>query len=114
MKFYLTAPKWNDKKCPHKDPLAKPTKFATLSGVTVIKVKNARYRLATVEGVFAVVNGRDIKISKSGKATKKVFCTWHGHQIESDFPELTLDLSNTEIIENYKGKVVKDLGKVKG
>ena len=50
MKFYLTAPKWNDKKCPRKDPLAKPTKTSSLSGVTVIKVKNARYRLSTIDG----------------------------------------------------------------
>jgi len=113
MKFYLTAPKWVDKKCPPKDPLAKPTKTSTLSGVTVIKVKNAKYRLATIEGIFAVVNGRDIKVSKTGKATKKVFCTWYGHQIESDFPELTLDLKNAEIIENYKGKVVTNIGKAK-
>ena len=113
MKFYLTAPKWDDKKCPHKDPFAKPTKTSRLSSVTVIKVKNARYRLATIDGIFVVVNGRDIKVSKSGKATKKVFCTWYEHQIESDFPELTLDLNNAEIIENYTGKVVTNIGKAK-
>jgi hypothetical protein len=113
MDFYLTAPKWNEKKCPHKDPSAKPTKIKTLSGVTVIKVKNAKYRLATIDGIFAVVNGRDIKVSKSGKATKKVFCLWYGHSILSDYPELTLDLENTEVIENYKGKVVVDIGSSK-
>ena len=73
MDFYLTAPKWVNKKCPDKDPLAKPIKTKTLSGVTVIRVKNARYRLAEFDGIFAVVNGNDIKISKSGKATKKIF-----------------------------------------
>lgn len=113
MDFYLTAPKWNDKKCPNKDALAKPIKTKTLSGVTVIKTKNAKYRLASFDGIFAVVNGSDIKISKSGKATKKVFCLWHGHSIPTDYPELTLDLANTEVIENYKGKVVVDIGKAK-
>jgi hypothetical protein len=113
MDFYLKAPKWNDKKCPRKDPLAKPTKSKTLSGVTVIKVKNAKYRLATIDGIFAVVNGRDIKVSKSGKATKKVFCTWYGHSIPTDYPELTLDPKNTEVIEGYTGKVVVDIGKAK-
>ena len=113
MDFYLTAPKWNDKKCPHKDPSAKPIKSKTLSGVTVIKVKNAKYRLASFDGVFAVVNGSDIKLSKSGKSTKKVFCLWHGRSIPTDYPELTLDLANTEVIEGYKGKVVVDIGKVK-
>lgn len=78
MDFYLTAPKWNDKKCPHKDPLAKPIKNKTLSGVTVIKVKNAKYRHATFDGIFAVVNGSDIKLSKSGKATKKYFACGMG------------------------------------
>ena len=110
MDFYLTAPNWNSKKCPDKDPLAKPIKTKTLSGVTVIRVKNAKYILAEFEGVFAVVNGSDIKVSKSGKATKKVFCLWHGHRLPTDFPELTLDLENTEVIENYKGKVVIDIG----
>jgi len=113
MDFYLKAPKWNDKKCPHKDPLAKPTKTKTLSGVTVIKVKNAKYRLATFDGIFAVVNGRDIKVSRLGKHTKKVFCTWYGHSVLTDYPELTLDPVNTEVIENYNGKVVIDLGTVK-
>ena len=113
MDFYLTAPKWNDKKCPNKDALAKPIKTKTLSGVTVIKTKNAKYRLANFDGIFAVVNGSDIKVSKSGKATKKVFCLWHGHSIPTDYPELTLDLANTEVIENYKGKVVVDIGKAK-
>jgi hypothetical protein len=110
MEFYLTAPRWNDKKCPHSDPYAKPIKTKNFSGVTVIRVKNAKYRLAEFDGVFAVVNGRDIKISKSGKATKKVFCLWHGHSLPTDYPELTLDLENTEVIENYKGKVVVDIG----
>ena len=113
MDFYLKAPKWNDKKCPHKDPSAKPTKTKTLSGVTVIKVKNAKYRLATFDGIFAVVNGRDIKVSKSGKHTKKVFCTWYGHSVLTDYPELTLDPANTEVIENYSGKVIVDLGAIK-
>ena len=111
MDFYLKAPKWDDKKCPRKDPNAKSKKTKNLSGVTVIHVKNANYRLATIEGVFAVVNGRDIKVSKSGKHTKKVFCTWYGHSITSDYPELTLDPNHTEVIENYTGKVVVDIGK---
>lgn len=111
MDFYLKAPKWDDKKCPHKDRDAKPNKTKTLSGVTVIRVKNANYRLATIEGVFAVVNGRDIKVSRSGKHTKKVFCTWYGHSITSDYPELTLDPNHTEVIENYTGKVVVNIGK---
>ena len=111
MDFYLKADKWNKKKCQDTDPYAIPLKTQKLSNVTVIKVKNASYRLATIEGVFAVVNGRDIKVSKSGKHTKKVFCTWYGHQIQTDFPELTLDLNHTEVIENYTGKVVVDIGK---
>lgn len=111
MDFYLKADKWNKKKCPDTDPYAIPLKTQKLSNVTVIKVKNASYRLATIEGVFAVINGRDIKVSKSGKHTKKVFCTWYGHQIQTDFPELTLDPNHTEVIENYTGKVVVDIGK---
>jgi hypothetical protein len=110
MDFYLTAPKWNDKKCPYTSPLAMPIKTKTLRGVTVIRVKNAKYRQAEIEGIFIVVNGSDIKISKSGKATKKVFCLWYGHRLPTDYPELTLDLANTEIIENFKGKVVINIG----
>ena len=113
MDFYLTAPKWTDKKCPSKDSEAIPIKTKTLSGITVIKVKNAKYRLAKLDGVFAIVNGSNIKLSKSGKATKKVFCLWHGHSLPTDYPELTLDLENSEVIENYKGKVVVDIGKLK-
>ena len=111
MDFYLKAEKWNSKKCPDTDPYAIPLKTQKLSNVTVIQVKNAKYRLATIEGIFAVVNGRNIKVSKSGKHTKKVFCTWYGHQIQTDFPELTLDPNHTEVIENYSGKVVVDIGK---
>jgi len=111
MKFYLEAEKWNAKKCKKEDPQAIPLKTQKLSDVTVIKVKNAKYRSATIQGIFAVVNGRDIKVSKSGKHTKKVFCTWYGHQIQTDFPEFTLDPKNTEVIENYTGKVVVDIGK---
>ena len=54
-------------------------------------------------------NGNSIKESKSGKGKKKVFCLWCGHQIKADFPELTLDISTTELIESFKGKVVTDL-----
>jgi hypothetical protein len=111
MNFYLKAPKWDSTKCKKEDPYAVPLTTKKLSNVTVIQVKNASYRLATIEGVFAVVNGRDIKVSKSGKHTKKVFCTWYGHQIQTDFPELTLDPNHTEVIENYTGKVVVDIGK---
>jgi len=111
MDFYLKAEKWNTKKCPDTDSSAIPLKFKKLSNVTVINVKNSKYRKATIEGVFVVVNGRDLKVSKSGKHTKKVFCTWYGHQIKTDFPELTLDPKNTEVIENYTGKVVVDIGK---
>jgi len=113
MDFYLKAPKWNDKKCPHTSKVAEPVKWRTVKDATVIKVTNATYRKAEFDGVFLVVNGNSIKESKSGKGKKKVFCLWYGHQIKTDFPELTLDIATTELIENYKGKVVIDLAEPK-
>jgi len=109
MDFYLKAYKWNDRKCPKESKVAVPVKWRTVKDATVIKVTNAKYRKAEFDGVFLVVNGNSIKESKSGKGKKKVFCLWYGHQIKTDFPELTIDIATTELIENYKGKVVIDL-----
>ena len=109
MDFYLKANKWNKKKCPNTSKVAEPVKWRSVKDVTVIKVTKAKYRGSVFDGIFLVVNGNSIKESKSGKGKKKVFCLWHGHQIKTDFPELTLDISTTELIENYKGRVVTDL-----
>jgi hypothetical protein len=109
MDFYLKAPKWHAKKCPNATKDATPVKWRSVKDATVIKVTKAKYRGSEFDGIFLVVNGNSIKESKSGKGKKKVFCLWYGHQIQTDFPELTLDISTTELIENYKGKVVTDL-----
>lgn len=109
MDFYLKADKWNDRKCPKESKVAEPAKWRTVQDATVIKVTNAKYRKAEFDGYFLVVNGNSIKEGKLGKGKKKVFCLWFGHQIKTDFPELTIDIATTELIENYKGKVVIDL-----
>jgi hypothetical protein len=113
MDFYLKAQKWNKKKCPNTSKLAQPVKWRTVKDATVIKVSRAKYRGSEFDGVFLVVNGSSIKESKSGKGKKKVFCLWYGHQIQTDFPELTIDIETTEVIDNYKGKVVVDLAEAK-
>ena len=109
MDFYLKAPKWHAKKCPNATKDATPVKWRSVKDATVIKVTKAKYRGSEFDGIFLVVNGNSIKESKLGKGKKKVFCLWYGHQIQTDFPELTLDISTTELIESYKGKVVTDL-----
>jgi len=109
MDFYLKAPKWNDKKCPKTTKHAVPIKYRTVKDVTVIKLAKANYRGSEFGGVFLVMNGSNIKESKLGKGKKKVFCLWFGHQIKTEFPEFTFELSDAEVIENYKGKVVTDL-----
>ena len=113
MDFYLKAPKWHAKKCPNATKDATPVKWRSVKDATVIKVTKAKYRGSEFDGIFLVVNGNSIKESKSGKGKKKVFCLWYGHQIQTDFPELTIDIATTEVIDNYKGKVVIDLSEAK-
>ena len=113
MDFYLKAPKWNEKKCPNTTKVAEPVKYRTVKDATVIKIVDAKYRGSEFSGVFLVVNGRYIKESKTGKGKKKVFCLWFGHQIDTDYPELTFDISNSEVIENYSGKVAINLANPK-
>ena len=114
MDFYLKAPKWNDKKCPRTTKKAKPVKFRAVKDVTIIKLDKATYRGSEFSGSFLVMNGSNIKESKTlGKGKKKVFCLWYGHQIKTECPEFTFDLSDAKVIENYKGNVVIDLAEPK-
>ena len=109
MDFYLKAPKWNAKKCPNTSKVAEPVKMRSVKDVTVIKLAKAKYRGSEFSGNFLVMNGSNIKESKSGKGKKKVFCLWYGHQIKTECPEFTFELSDAEVIENFKGKVVINL-----
>ncbi len=112
MDFYLNAPAWDYEKCPHVCENAVPVKTQSISNVSVIKIKNASYRNAKFDGTFVIVNGSGIKEARNGLGKKKVFCLWFGHRLAADYPELTFNIKDAEVIEGYRGKVVVDISEI--
>ncbi len=95
---------------PRTEPKATPIGTRHVQGVRAIRVQRARYRNATLNGVFEMVSEEPYE--SRGQMKVEVCCGWFGHQCPTNFPQLILDDDNCHysVISNYTGEVVDNLG----
>lgn len=101
--------KWDGQR--HTDKRARPTKFRHVQGVRAIQVKGGTYRSCLpIDGIFELVT--DPKDNKKNPGTQRaqVKCTWYGVTPPTCYPHLTFDANHYEILENFEGDVVDDIG----
>jgi hypothetical protein len=109
--FYDSAPLWNSKYCPMTCPTAKPMSLETVRNVSVIDVKGAMYRNASISGVFLLANA-EVQLPQRGRHRVKVFCRWFDHRLPSGVPiALLVDCEKAAIRHNYIGEVVSNISR---
>lgn len=97
-------PNW-DSKSPHTHEEAKVTKTRDVADVYAIKVTGAKYRLATLDGVFELVNPPTTELP--GRVT--VRCSWFGVTPPTTYPKLLISGATVIREPNYTGKVADDI-----
>lgn len=101
-------PNWKDN-TPHTNANAIPSRTRTVSGVTVIEVKNASYRGASnISGFFELVDRLAAPRNYKGKLCIEVYCAWHGVKPPTRYPMIAV--GNSFLIHrNYSGEVIDNL-----
>ncbi len=98
-------PDWDGDKTPHTNDKAEVTKTRAATNIDAIEVRGGKYRGATLDGVFELVNPPTAK--PPGRVL--VRCSWFGVTPPTTYPQL--DISGATVIKklNYSGQVVDDI-----
>jgi len=63
-----------------------------------------------IDGVFELVaDPKDIK-KKPGMQSAEVKCSWFGVKPKTCYPHLTVDPARYQILENFEGEVIDEIG----
>ena len=112
MDFYIKAPAWNHAKCTKLSSTAIEKSFKTIKAERVIKVVNAMYRNAEVNGTFVLAPSVKLPIGKIGKKRVEVYCCWFGHKLPSERGiKLLVQLASAQVKQDYVGDVVTNIAK---
>ena len=111
MLFFTSAPLMNSSLAPKTEPLAKPTRWQTVSNATVLKVQTGTYRKAVFSGVYLIdeIATAKHKDSKDGWSIAIVYCLWFGTRLKTRGIELKYQAESSELIKGYTGEVVSNL-----
>ena len=98
-------PDWDKDKTPHTHKKAKVTKRRNVTDVYAIEVTGAKYRSATLDGVFEVVDSPTAKLP--GRVV--VRCSWFGVTPPTTYPQLNISSATINHDPNFTGEVVDDI-----
>src|SRR5687768_13843642 len=104
-------PDWTDG-TPRTHPNATISRYRTVRGTRVIRVKGASYRNAALSGIFEVENQFDrdpIQTKPSGKSKVKIVCAWFGVIPTTTYPQLDITDAKYTIIKSYSGQVADNI-----
>lgn len=99
-------PNWVDGVTPHTNEHATVKSTRAISGVHAINVVGGKYRGATLNGIFELVNPPTAKLA--GRVL--VRCSWFGVTPPTTYPQLDITNATVKHIANYTGQVVHDIG----
>jgi hypothetical protein len=96
---------WDSQKTPHTNDKARVIKTRNVTDVYAIEVIGGKYRAASLDGVFELVNPPTAKLP--GRVL--VRCSWFGVTPPTTYPQL--DISSATVIQkpHYTGQVVDDI-----
>jgi hypothetical protein len=96
---------WIKGKTPHTCKNATIKKLKSVKDAEVIEVQNAKYRNATLSGIFLLDNTS--KTVLPGRV--KVNCSWFGVTPPTTYPQIDLTNAQSAVISNYTGNVADDI-----
>jgi hypothetical protein len=106
MNFYFSAKVWNEQNdAPNTSKRAKPSATQTVRNARVIVVKDAMYRGATISGTFLLGDKNQLPLPRKGLHTVEVYCCWFGLRLKTRGLNFKVNMSNSEVIENFNGQV---------
>jgi hypothetical protein len=104
MSFYFSAKVWNEQTdAPNTSKRAKPSSQLSIENARVIVVKNARYRSATISGIFLLGDKVELPLASEGWHIVEVYCCWFGLRLKTRGLHFKVNMSDAEVIENYNG-----------
>jgi hypothetical protein len=100
----------------HTDDNARVCRWRNVENVRAVRITHGRYRNAQVSGIFELFDPTlkdPIKVQPSGKRKVEVICAWQGY-VPNATRGAGIDVSSSrstvEIVENYSGDVVDNIG----
>jgi hypothetical protein len=101
-------PDWDRLK--HNDENAQVCRFRSEKNVPAVRIKDGKYRLATVSGVFELYDSDvvDPVFLYKGTFRVKVMCAWLGHKPSQSCGRIEVEPRNVKVLENYTGDDVVD------
>jgi hypothetical protein len=98
---------WNQKYNTNTE--ARPIEYRTVRNARVVRVSNAHLRGSNFGGVFELADTQDPSDFFDGQERAEVKVGWFGMKPKTTWSHITLG-DEWELIENYSGKVVHNLG----
>lgn len=98
-------PDWDDGRTPHTNDKAKVKKTRAVTNVYAIEVSDGKYRGATLDGMFELVNPPTAKLS--GRVL--IRCSWFGVTPPTTYPQLDISSATVKHKPSYSGQVVDDI-----
>jgi hypothetical protein len=98
-------PDWDKDKTPNTHKKARVTKTRNVADVYAIEVIGGKYRSATLDGFFELVDFPAAKLP--GRVV--VRCSWFGVTPPTTYPQLDISRATVSHKPNFTGKVVDDI-----
>lgn len=94
---------------PHTHKTAKAIEYAQVSNTYAIRVTNAKYRSAVINGVLQLANGKNSFHVLGKELCAKAKLAWFDMEFKKGFRSITLSDAQVQILPNYTGKVISKL-----
>lgn len=91
---------------PHTHKSAIATEHALVTNAYVIRVANAKYRSAIINGVLQLANGKNSFHVLGQVLCAKAKLAWFDMEFKKGFRSINLSDAQVQILPNYTGKVI--------
>lgn len=91
---------------PHTRKTAVAVEHLEVKNAYAIRVVNAKYRSAVINGVLELANGKNSFHVLGQELCAKAKLAWFDMEFKNGFRSITLSNAQVEILPNYTGKVI--------
>lgn len=91
---------------PHTRKTAIATKHIQVANAYAIRVTNAKYRSATINGVLQLANGKNSFHVLGQELCAKAKLAWFDMEFKKGFRSINLSEAQIQILPNYTGEVI--------
>ncbi len=91
---------------PHTRKTAIPVEYSQVINAYAIRVSNAKYRSADINGVIELASGINSFHALGQKLCAKAKLAWFDMEFKKGFRSIDLSNAKVQILPNYTGKVI--------